>query len=276
MNLYIENKSAYFVLRAYDRILKNTGKDVHRAILICRRGLHISTVKHLRRKKRIGDIECVIFKPSHLKAAMKLANRTRRFILLTYVVDHKLSARERDILSSAKRLLKIHDYTGDADNIEFYRSESHILYRTENEDTVLDVDLMHLYKFYETQYQCRFSSCMGGKLYVDANKRVDFCPYHKDESFVGTLDDDINYFDTENMLGTLRKTIEKRDVCKSNCPHFELCGGGCPLEEGCLGFPERMAAASEAIDKVIDSRADVSTLGYAVGKIVIKDALYEE
>jgi len=276
MNLYIENKSARFALRAYDKVLKNTGKDVHRVILICRGGLHRSTVKHIRRRKKIGDIECVIFKASQLKAAMKLANRKRHFIVLTYVVDHKLTEKERKIISSAMRLLKIHDYTGDAENAAFYRSEGHILYRTDSEDTILDTDLMHAYKFYETQYQCRFSSCMGENLYVDAKKRVYFCPFHKDKSLVGTLDDGTNYFNSEEMLKTLRQTIEKRNACRSGCPHFELCGGGCPLEEGCLGFPERIAAASETIDRIIEGHIDVSTLGYAVGKIVIKDALYEE
>jgi radical SAM protein with 4Fe4S-binding SPASM domain len=161
-------------------------------------------------------------------------------------------------------------------NLEFYKKSKYILYRWQNEDTILDHDLMHIYKFYETRYQCKFGSCLGNVLYVDAKGNVHFCPWHPELSTVGTLKDKINYFNEENAISVLNEAIAKRKKCKAECEYFEYCSGGCPLEEGCLDFPELFGKNKSFIDEVITAGEDLSNQNLAVAKIVIKDITYGE
>jgi radical SAM protein with 4Fe4S-binding SPASM domain len=172
--------------------------------------------------------------------------------------------------------VKVIDTTADEGNLAFYRSSRYLLYRWQAEDTILDHDIMHIYKFDETRYQCKFSSCLGNVLYVDAKGKVYFCPWHTECSAVGTLQDHANYFNAENALRVLRDAVAKRKKCQAECEYFDCCGGGCPLEDGCLDFPERFEKNKSYIDGVISEEKDLSLQHLGVAKIVIKDITYGE
>ena len=276
MNLYIENKSPSFVATAFERVVTNTKKTVEKGIAVNRRPRFDSRTYHFFRKRQVYDIEYVIFHTRALRRAVKFLNRKKRPIGLTLVVSKALTKRDKRLLDRARRTVKVVDDTGREDNLAYYRQSKYVLYRAGGENTLVAADVMHLTKFDETLYGCRFSSCLGQYLYVDAKGKVFFCPEHKENSLVGTLEDEENYFKSERILEVLRQAVEKRKSCKAECPHFSLCNGACPLEEGCADFPALMQKHGEEIDRLVASKTDLATLHYAVGYMVLKDAIYAE
>lgn len=276
MELYIENKSLGFVKRAYQKVAENTKETVYRVVLFNRSAFFKSAARRFFKKKSIYDIEYVLFDTAALRRAIPVLNRQKNRISLTVFIDHSLTQKDKKRLSTARSEVKIIDTTSDEGNLEFYKSNKYLLYKWQNEDTILDHDLMHIYKFYETRYQCKFGSCLGSVLYVDANGNVCFCPWHPELSAVGTLKDNVNYFNEKNAITVLNDAIAKRKKCKNECKYFEYCSGGCPLEEGCLGFPELFEKNKNFIDKIIADGEDLSDQNLAVAKIVIKDITYGE
>jgi radical SAM protein with 4Fe4S-binding SPASM domain len=141
---------------------------------------------------------------------------------------------------------------------------------------ILSVDLMHLYKFYEPIFQCKFSSCLGKNYYVDKKGIVSFCPNHLKESVVGLVNGAEKFKDSDLYVSVLKKAIDKRDNCKATCKYYEYCAGGCPLEDGCCGFPEEFTKSSTHIDNILKNSEDLGKENYAVAKIIIKDVVYDE
>ena len=276
MELYIENKSIRFIKRAYKRVTENTKATVYRAVIFNRGSFFKSAAFRFFKKKGIYDIEYVLFGTAALRRAITGLNRRNNKISLTVFVDKSLTKKDKEKLALARSEVKIIDTTSDEKNLEFYKNSKYLLYKWQDEDTILDHDLMHIYKFYETRYQCKFGSCLGNILYVDANENVYFCPWHTESSAVGTLNDKINYFNNETATSVLRGAIAKRKKCKADCEYFEYCNGGCPLEDGCLGFPEIFSKNKSFIDGIIADGNDLSNQNLAVAKIVIKDIIYGE
>ena len=275
MELYIDNVSFGFTKKAYERIVENTEKTVFRAVIISK-GTLKRGARRFFLKKRIYDIEYILYGTSQLKKALKLFNRKKHPINLTLVVSKPLTAKENAWLSEIRREVKITDTTSDNGNLEFYKSSKYILYKFGDTDTVLDADIMHIYKMGETEYQCRYNNCLGKTLYVSKNGNVYFCPYHTEESNVGTLKDQKDYFQDEKIISVLKGTLEKRRECKAKCQYYEECGGGCPLEKGCGEFPQLFEKNKAYIDRIIEDGDDLSKHSYAVAKLVIKDIVYEE
>ena len=276
MELYIENKSIGFVRRAYQKVTENTKATVYRAIVFNRGAFFKPAAQHFFKKKGVYDIEYVLFGTAALRPAMKRLNRGKNKITLTVFIDRPLTKGDMARLSLARSEVKVIDTTADKGNLEFYKGSKYILYKWQDEDTILDHDLMHIYKFYETRYQCKFGSCLGNTLYVDAKGGVHFCPWYPERSAIGSLKDKVNYFNDENALSVLNDAIAKRKRCKAECVHFEYCSGGCPLEDGCLDFPALFEKNSGFIDGVIAAGGDLSNQNLAVAKMVIKDITYGE
>ena len=134
--------------------------------------------------------------------------------------------------------------------------------------------MMHIYKFFETAFQCKYSSCLGKNFYVDKNGMVHFCPHYLEKSVVGNINSNDKYIESTVFGTILRGAIDKRNDCKRKCEHYEYCLGGCPLEDGCGEFPETFKKSADYIDGIIKSNRDLSDENYAVAKIVIKDISY--
>ena len=276
MNLYIENKSPSFVKKAFETVVENTKKTVFKGVAVNRKTRFDSRTYRFFRKRMVYDIEYVIFHSRALRRGIRFLNKEKKAIGLTYVIDKPLTEKEKRLLGKARRPIKIVDETADAENLRFYQDSKYILHRACGEDKIRDVDIMHLSKFEETLYGCRFSSCLGQYLYVDGAGNVYFCPEHKAESYVGTIDVPENYFQSEKILSVLRNAVEKRKSCKESCPHFSLCNGACPLEEGCCDFPMRYETYGNRIDRLAQERTDLSTLHFSEGMILLKDIAYGE
>ena len=274
MELYIENRSKSFIKQAYRRISENTNATIYRVVIFNRCSIFKSSAYHFFKKKGVYDIEYVVFGTAALRRAITLLNRQNKKISLTVMIDRTLTEKDKAKLSLARSEIKVIDATQSRENLEFYKSSKYILYKWNDEDTILEHDMMHLYKFYENRYQCKFGSCLGNVLYVDGKKNVYFCPWHTELSDVGTLKDKVNYFNEKNAISVLSDAIAKRKQCKTECEYFEYCSGGCPLEDGCLNFPKLFEKNKSFIDKVIADGGDLSDQNLAVAKLVIKDIVY--
>ena len=276
MNFYVEYKSQSSLKKAYEDVVANTGKTVYKAFLIQHDGKFSKKPYHYFRKKRIYDIEYVLFGTRGLKRAMAYLNLAKNPISLTLVLDRPLDRKSTSLLAKAKRTVKVIDRSGDAQNVAFYRACSKILFSTAEEDHILDADIMHIYKFYEPILQCKFSSCLGDNVYVDRVGRVSFCPRYPDRSVMGMLGAQTKYFESASLVQTLEAAIAKRESCKSTCRHFEHCMGACPLEDGCGNFPELFEKNAAYLDDIIANSKDLGKENYTVAKIVVKDRVYGE
>ena len=277
MNLYVENKSFAFIKKAFKSIKENTGKDISKLFVIHYKGGFGRKVCHFARKRqKISDIECVICGEKGLGRALKHLNKRKFPVSLTFVIDKPLSAKAKGKLLTVKKEIKIIDTSGCAENVDFYKSFTKILYRTNEEDLVLDADIMHLYKFYETVYQCKFSSCLGQNIYVTSSGSVHFCPLHLQSSFVGTLRSSEKYFDTQCFKDILHEAVKKRDLCRSECKYFDYCSGACPLEAGCCDFPKLFEQNKARFDAVVQKNEPLTDKNFVFAKIVIKDIAYGE
>jgi radical SAM protein with 4Fe4S-binding SPASM domain len=156
------------------------------------------------------------------------------------------------------------------------KSFNKILYKTNSEDMILSVDLMHLYKFYEPIFQCKFSSCLGKNIFISRKGTVHFCPMHVENSFMGSIYSQNNYFDTQIFKNVLHSAIEKRSNCKSTCKYYDHCSGGCPLECGCCNFPELFEKKKSEFDRITQNNEPLTDKKLAVAKIVVKDIAYGE
>jgi radical SAM protein with 4Fe4S-binding SPASM domain len=217
----------------------------------------------------------VLFGVRGLGGAIKCLNLSKNPITLTLVVSKKLNEKSKHLLQKAKKTVKVIDNSGSKENIEFYKSSNKILYKAGDVDMALDVDIMHLYKFYEPLFGCNFSSCLGKNIFVDRDGKVHFCPKYPEKSIVGTLDSAKDYFKADTFIDTLNNAVEKRKQCKNDCKYYEYCGGACPLQDGCSDFPELFEKNSVCIDKIIKNGEDLAKQSYTVAKIVIKDIAYD-
>ena len=197
-------------------------------------------------------------------------------ITLAILVSHQLTNKQKSLLLKAKRTVKIVDNSNCSENIEFYKSFNKIIYKTDKEDQILDADIMHLYKFYEPIFQCKFSSCLGKNIYVDKEGKVHYCPQHLNESVLGKIGETKKYFENHQFNQIVKRAIEKRNSCKNNCEYYDYCAGACPLEDGCCDFYELFNKNATYIDDIIENNKDLSAEKYVVAKIIIKDVAYEE
>ena len=277
MNLYIENKSFSFLKKAFTAVKNNIKKDIYKLTVInYKGGFSFKAAHYARRRHQTYDIEYVIHGEKGLCKAIKRLNKNKKSISLTLVISKPLSQNARNSILTAKKELRIVDVSGNDSNIEFYKSFSKIIYKTDKEDLILDADIMHLYKFYETVYQCRFSSCLGKNLFISRDGAVHFCPVHTEKSAIGSIHSEEKYFDNPTFKDVLHSAIEKRDTCKRSCKYFDHCSGACPLEDGCGDFPELFEKNSSELDRIIQNSEPLTDKKLVVAKIVIKDIAYGE
>ena len=277
MNLYIENKSFSFIKKVFKAIKENTGKDIFKLFVIRDKGgFSKRAYRYARKKQKVYDIEYVICGEKGLRSALKHLNKNKHPISLTLVIDKPISTKAKKSLLTARKELKIIDTSGCTANVDFYKSFYKILYKTNEEDLILDADIMHLYKFYEPVFQCKFSSCLGQNIYVTRSGSVHFCPLHLNDSSVGTLGSSEKYFNTQCFKDVLHAAIEKRDRCKSTCDYFDYCSGACPLENGCCDFPTLFKKNKSRFDEIVQKNEPLTNHNLVVAKIIIKDIAYGE
>ena len=121
MDLYVDNASFGFTKKVYETVKKNTGKSIFRAVIFSRGALGNGAYK-LFRKKKVYDIELVIYGTAHLKKAIRLHNRKKRPASLTVVVSRALTEKEKYMLSFVRREIKIIDTTAEKGNLDYYES----------------------------------------------------------------------------------------------------------------------------------------------------------
>ncbi len=275
MNFYVENKSLLFVKKAFEAVQKNTKEEINKGFIINYKGGFSKKTYNFFKKKTIYDVEYVMKGVKGLKKALRCLNMNKNPISLTLLIDKEISSKNKKLLLKAKKTIKIIDNSNISENILFYKSCNKIIYKTSLEDNILDIDIMHIYKFFEPELQCKFSSCLGKNYYVDRNGIVHFCPLHLSESIVGSISSDEKFMDNDLFISVLKKAIEKRNTCKRECKYFDYCLGACPMENGCCDFPELFKKNTKYIDDIIHNNKDLTNENLLVAKIIIKDAVYE-
>jgi radical SAM protein with 4Fe4S-binding SPASM domain len=261
---------------AYKSVVENTKKEANKVYVINYKGGFSKRPRLFLKKNGIYEVEYVIYGERGLNKAIKYLNLGKNPINLTLIINKKISNKAKKTILKGKKTIKIVDFSKCESNVDFYKSFNKILYKTEKEDTILSTDLMHLYKFFEPVFQCKYSSCLAKNYYVDRKGTVSFCPKYLSKSIVGNIKSEDKYLENEVFVTVLRKAIDKRNICKENCKYYEYCLGGCPLEDGCGDFPDAFIESATYVDNIIKNNKDLTEENYAVSKIIIKDTVYGE
>ena len=81
---------------------------------------------------------------------------------------------------------------------------------------------------------CRYSSCLGKRLYLSTSKVFSFCPFYPEKTVlenISNIDRFNEIFEQSNILNTISNSIMKRNHCLKNCEYYNFCKGGCPIFE---------------------------------------------
>lgn len=79
---------------------------------------------------------------------------------------------------------------------------------------------------------CRYSSCLGKRLYLSNDMVFSFCHLHPEKtvlanlSYINTFED---IFEQTSILNTISNSIKKRNNCIIDCEYYDFCKGGCPI-----------------------------------------------
>ena len=276
MNLYVENRSPRFFRKAFAAVEQNVKRDVTKVFVVEYRGGFSSKPYRIAKKQGVHNVEYVIFGERGIARAIWSLNRKKNPISLTVVLRKPLSARAKKRILRAEKEFKVIDRTPEGANVPFCNSFANILCKSVAEDQILDADVMHLYRFYETVFQCKFSSCLGKNFFVSRNGTVHFCPEHLQDSLVGRIGDEGNYLESERFRAVLSEAIKKRSECREHCEYFDYCSGACPLEDGCSDFPALFKKNAAEFDRIVSENESLEGKKLAVAKIVVKDAVYPE
>lgn len=87
------------------------------------------------------------------------------------------------------------------------------------------------YLLHNKKSLCTFNSCMGKHIGIHFDGRIYGCNRDFPEEYCfGSVYDysDIRQcFSSDGFNNLLRKAIERRNYCKTNCDYFDFCAGGC-------------------------------------------------
>ena len=276
MNLYVENISPRFFRKAFAAVEQNVKRDVTKVFVVEYRGGFSSKPYRIAKKQGVRNVEYVIFGERGIARAIWYLNRKKNPISLTVVLRKPLSARAKKTLLRAEKEYKVIDRTPDGANVPFCESSALPLCKSASADQILDADLMHLYRFYDTVFQCNFSSCLGKNFFVSRRGTVHFCPEHPEESLVGDIRSGEKFLENERFRAVLSEAIKKRTACRESCEYYDFCEGGCPLRDGCSDFPALFKKNAGEFDRIVAENQSLEGKKLAVAKIVVKDAVYPE
>lgn len=101
---------------------------------------------------------------------------------------------------------------------------------------------------------CRYSSCLGKYLYLDADGRVYFCREKRRETCLGRAEElSEQLFDKDSYQRVLEGAIRQRRSCGESCGIYSFCKGGCPLEERadlrCQELHRQLGIIREVLEK---------------------------
>jgi radical SAM protein with 4Fe4S-binding SPASM domain len=114
---------------------------------------------------------------------------------------------------------------------------------------------------------CEYNSCMGRVLSINSVGEIFWCKHNNPETKLCQISDFQNFSDVlDNGLfeKCLDNHLQKREHCKSECNHYNICQGGCPLR--CNGvqcteqeYIKAIGVASDKLQQVVSLR-DLSLL----------------
>jgi radical SAM protein with 4Fe4S-binding SPASM domain len=191
-------------------------------------------------------------------------------IELTVKIAAPLSKGTRGIMKNLQRAVVVYNQTDDATTQTFLTENEQFLVCTENENAAFHADLFHLALCRQTQYQCKCTSCLTSIVCIGKKGEVYFCPHHVQESMLGKIDDEGNYFENENFLRLLNEEIQKRNTCKSTCKYYPVCRGGCALENICETFKQEYPVCMESAKDTLTKKTPLNELPPYLTEAILK------
>ncbi len=101
---------------------------------------------------------------------------------------------------------------------------------------------------------CRYSSCLGKYLYLDADDYLYFCKEKRQDACLGRLQELSGpLFEQERYQKALKRAIDRRRSCRESCAIYSFCKGGCPLEmredSSCQELKQQIDRIQEVLEK---------------------------
>lgn len=242
-------------------------KTVTKVTIVFRKKVNTSLRMTLQRMG-ISDYRFVTYKLPLL--LYKLHNISKNNLDLALVLTDKTS---KTTLKRAKKLNSItavYDLSDDKTAYETLKDNKNLIFDGAGDCTVNHLDALTSIYFNRPTYGCHFSSCLGNKLYVDLSGNVSFCPSFAQQTRVGKVDDEADYFSSPLFIEVLTKEIEKRNECKAKCSLAMYCKGGCAMLSECEQIKETFSYAKAINASVTGQNADLSQLNLALKRAVLE------
>ena len=272
MNVIIEYSKFSKFKKIYNKVTEAyKNKEIH-FIVFFEKGVSIRPYYFLK-KRRYRNIGYVANCNYRLSRLIKLSKLKKRPLKLTLTLN-KDAKKYINRLNKLKYITRIYDKSNIDTNYELLSKNDYLLIKDNNHDDIFDYDMLNLYIFGNTIYQCNSSSCLGNILYINKKGIASYCPFHKDESILGNIYETTNIFDDKDFDSFVGKAVEKRNNCKSNCSNYDKCMGGCFFEEDCTDIKNTLIKAIKTYEYISNVKS-LDELPYKYKHIKIRDISQE-
>ena len=268
MNLYIENAGIFKNVR---RIRKCVGllkqKEALDLYIISRRAVSYFALSWLvLRNKRIGSITLIQYAKKVTPDILYFANRVNRFSL-QLIVDHKLRAKEWERIASLKRIIYIHDISGEKENCKRYQNNRFVVWDDGSRCGLQKPTAWTLLSG-GAALDCAHTSCLGNTIFISRQGEISFCPRHPEKSRLKQLNGQL--FECETFLRMLEEIIARRETCRATCRYYALCKGGCAFEKDCTLFQQEIVAAEADLEGFIQKQVRLDSVPFYQEEAIIR------
>lgn len=247
MTVHLEYKNLKFFKEQFSKLTNKLPKTIPAVHIHFSKRVSLAPYFYLKRKGI----------PVHLTLDVK--KLTKRILLLANKKRFTLSLTANKKLTSLdlKKLKRLKNQT------VFYVDErpqtlNHLLIKNDACDQAFTADVYELCLAGQPIYQCAFSSCLGKNVYLSLKGELSFCPEHKEETKIGSLEDETPIFERPAFLKVLEKQIEKRENCKKDCKLYAACRGGCALKDDCEKFKKEHSSIKQKLQDAIENNAPLT------------------
>ena len=260
MNIYLENNGLYGNIRRLKKCRALIGND-QTAHLHLISSIRVTSIELYLLAFRFSWLKNMTLEitASKLTAGLVSLFNHKPLLTLTIRTDRRLTASQRKRISRISGRIVVIDHTGDEEHETFYQSNRNIVYKGSTHDGISVADAYAACSG-TPAIGCTHTSCLGKTLYISRDSTVSYCPYFVEKSKIGKLDSIHSLFNHPNFLATLKRIIDKRNSCKQSCELFPVCRAGCPLSFDCEAFKIRYQDACNDLSKLIEMRAELSSL----------------
>ena len=272
MNVIVEYSTYKKKKKIFHKVTEDyKNKELH-FVVVFEKGVSTRPYYFLR-KKRYRNIEYVVNCKYRLSRLIRLSKLNKRPLKLVLTLNNDARKYIKK-LNRLNNITRIYDKSTFDSNYDILNKNDYLLIKDNRHDDIFEYDMLNLYVFGNTLYQCKSSSCLGNILYIDKKGVVSYCPIHKEESVLGNIFEITNAFDNDDFDLFVGKAVEKRNNCKLNCSNYNKCMGGCFFDNDCKDIKNGLDKAMKTYEYISNVKS-LDELSFKYKHIKIREISQE-